>query len=321
MIAVGSGGIKPCVSANVGDQFGQGNRHLIEQVFGWFYLAINLGAAISSAITPLLLKHFGSRVAFALPGVLMFVATFVFWLGRRKYVHAPPSGVGFLREAFSRDGLRVLARLGVVYVFVSFFWCLYDQTSSAWILQAQNMDLNLFGWKPEPAQTHVLNPVLILLFVPLFTYGIYPALGRMFELTALRKISIGFFLAASAFAVSAVIEQWIVDGAKPHFVWQSLAYILMTAAEVMVSVTGLEYSYTQAPASMKSVVMACWSLTVALGNRMTVVVNQFALDAEGKSQLEGASYYWFFTGLMLVSSLLFIPTCRYYLAKPRSPAG
>ena len=44
LIAIGSGGIKPCVSANVGDQFGPMNQHLIEKVYGWFYLSINLGS-------------------------------------------------------------------------------------------------------------------------------------------------------------------------------------------------------------------------------------------------------------------------------------
>jgi len=52
LIAVGSGGIKPCASANVGDQFCESNRHLLPRVYGYFYLAINLGAFSSSLITP-----------------------------------------------------------------------------------------------------------------------------------------------------------------------------------------------------------------------------------------------------------------------------
>ena len=56
LIAIGSGGIKPCVSANVGDQFGETNGHLISKAFGWFYFAINLGAFSSTLLTPLLLE-------------------------------------------------------------------------------------------------------------------------------------------------------------------------------------------------------------------------------------------------------------------------
>src|SRR6185369_16488434 len=92
LIALGAGGIKPCVSANVGDQFGRSNQHLLERVFGWFYFSINLGAFASSVLTPLLLKEYGPHVAFGVPGVLMLLATIVFWLGRNKFVHIPPGG-------------------------------------------------------------------------------------------------------------------------------------------------------------------------------------------------------------------------------------
>ena len=57
LIAVGAGGIKPCVSAHVGDQFGQGNKHLLSRVFGWFYFSINVGAFASSLLTPILLRR------------------------------------------------------------------------------------------------------------------------------------------------------------------------------------------------------------------------------------------------------------------------
>jgi proton-dependent oligopeptide transporter, POT family len=92
LIAVGSGGIKPCVSANVGDQFTEKNKHLLEKVFNLFYFAINLGAFISSVLTPVLLDKVGPNVAFGVPGVLMFMATVIFWLGRKKFIVIPPVG-------------------------------------------------------------------------------------------------------------------------------------------------------------------------------------------------------------------------------------
>ena len=57
LIAIGSGGIKPCVSAHVGDQFGKSNGHWLTKVFGWFYISINVGAAFSTLATPLLLLY------------------------------------------------------------------------------------------------------------------------------------------------------------------------------------------------------------------------------------------------------------------------
>jgi proton-dependent oligopeptide transporter, POT family len=104
LIAIGSGGIKPCVSANVGDQFGPSNQHLISRAFGWFYFSINAGSSFSILLIPWLLQHYGSRVAFAVPGILMVVATLIFWMGRRKFVHIAPGGRTFLRDTFSREG-------------------------------------------------------------------------------------------------------------------------------------------------------------------------------------------------------------------------
>ncbi|MGD9720952.1 MAG: hypothetical protein AB7O59_02730 [Pirellulales bacterium] len=96
LIALGSGGIKPCVSANVGDQFTAANSHLVTKVFQIFYFIINYGSFFSTVLTPLLLRRFGPEVAFGVPGVLMGIATIVFWLGRDKFVHVPPKPGGKL---------------------------------------------------------------------------------------------------------------------------------------------------------------------------------------------------------------------------------
>jgi POT family proton-dependent oligopeptide transporter len=83
----------------VGDQFGSQNQHLMPRVFAWFYLAINLGAFASSLITPIYLRSFGPSVAFGIPGLLMFVATWYFWRGRNKFVHIQPGGWNTVQEA------------------------------------------------------------------------------------------------------------------------------------------------------------------------------------------------------------------------------
>ena len=91
LVALGSGGIKPCVSAFVGDQFDQSNKSLAKVVFDAFYWIINFGSFFASLLMPALLRHFGPAVAFAVPGVLMFVSTVILWLGRRLYVNVPPA--------------------------------------------------------------------------------------------------------------------------------------------------------------------------------------------------------------------------------------
>ncbi len=91
LIAFGSGGIKPLVVSFVGDQFDQHNKHLAKVVFDAFYWTINFGSFFASLLMPIFLREYGPAVAFGIPGILMFVATFVFWLGRRRYVRVPPT--------------------------------------------------------------------------------------------------------------------------------------------------------------------------------------------------------------------------------------
>src|ERR1017187_9284721 len=89
LMALGTGGIKPCVSTNVGDQFTSKNQHLIELAFSYFYLSINAGSAISIYFCPVLLKNYGRMVAFGTPAVMMFVATALLWGGRHHVAVLP----------------------------------------------------------------------------------------------------------------------------------------------------------------------------------------------------------------------------------------
>ena len=340
LIAIGAGGIKPCVSAHVGDQFGIKNQHLLPRVFSWFYFAINVGAVASSLLTPVLLtlrvegrwladllpgifasvreKAFvgGPWLAFGLPGALMFLATFIFWLGRKKFVHIPAGGLGFLKESLSPQGLWILARLSIIFLFVVPFWALFDQTGSAWVLQANHMareiPLGSFSVEILPSQIQAVNPFLILVFIPLFSYVVYPTVAKVIEPTPMRKIATGLFMAGFAFMISAWIETRIGAGQSPHIIWQVVAYIILTMAEVLVSITCLEFAYTQSPPKMKSLVMSLFLASVALGNALVFGINAaiaaFSPPADsGKPMLlDGAAYYWLFTGMMLGTAVLFL---------------
>ncbi|MBN2700985.1 MAG: POT family MFS transporter [Methylothermaceae bacterium] len=315
LIALGAGGIKPCVSAHMGDQFGATNQHLLSRAFSWFYFAINLGAFTSMLVTPYLLHHQGPAVAFAVPGILMALATLTFWSGRYQYAHIPPQGFGFIRQVLSGEGLQLLGKLSLIYLFVAMFWALFDQTGSSWVLQAQQMDRMLWGHEILPSQIQAANPLLILFLVPLFSYGIYPYLARIVKLTPLRKIAAGMFVTVIAFALSAWLQMRIDAGQAPHIAWQLLAYLILTSAEVMVSITCLEFSYTQAPNAMKSFIMAFFMMSVAVGNLFTSAVNFFIQNPDGTSKLEGAAYFWFFTATMLVTALMFLLVVRWYREK------
>ncbi|HHJ40301.1 MAG: peptide transporter [Methylothermaceae bacteria B42] len=312
LIALGAGGIKPCVSAHLGDQFGASNQPLMSRAFGWFYIAINLGAFAAMLITPYLLRHHGSSVAFAVPGVLMALATLIFWAGRYRFAHIPPGGKQFIRSVFSASGLQVLLKLSIVYLFVAMFWALFDQTGSSWVLQAEQMDRMLLGYEILPSQLQAANPLLIILLVPLFTHGLYPRVERYVTLTPMRKMAVGMFVTVLAFALAAWLQMRIDAGNTPHIAWQLLAYLILTSAEILVSITCLEFSYTQAPNAMKSFVMAFFMASVALGNLFTSAVNFFIQNPDGTTKLVGADYFWFFTLAMGITSVLFLVVVKFY---------
>lgn len=85
-----------------------------------------------------------------------------------------------------------------------------------------------------------------------------------------------------------------------NMMWLIPQYVIITAGEVMFSVTGLEFSFTQAPASMKSVLQACWLLTVAVGNILVVVIAELQF-------FEKQSYEFFlFAILMIIDMVVFM---------------
>ena len=275
LISIGSGGIKPCVSAHVGDQFGSSNKHLLTKVYQWFYFSINFGSFISTLLTPWLLEHYGPHWAFGVPGVLMAAATVVFWMGRRVFIHIPPGGKGFLKETFSWTGISAVLKLSIIFAFVAVFWALFDQTGSSWVLQAKNLNRYWLGKEWLASQIQAVNPILVLILIPLFQFVVYPAIDKVFRLTPIRKIGLGLFIMVGGFAIVAVLQERIDAGALPSISWQFLAYAVLTASEVMVSITCLEFAYTQAPKTMKSVVMAVFLASVSLGNVFTAVVNGY----------------------------------------------
>jgi POT family proton-dependent oligopeptide transporter len=296
MVAFGTGGIKPCVSTNVGDQFTAKNSHLIERAFSYFYLAINAGSSISIFFCPVLLEKYGPRLAFGMPAAMMLIAVGVFWLGRKRYVVVPPAGKAWLDEVFSKEGRALVLRLCSIYIFIACFWALWDQSNGqTFTLQAESslMDKNIgFGITLLPAQVQVVNGFFILGLVPIFTFFIYPLMGKFFTVTPLRKMGIGFFVTASSFLIVSRIEAHIQGGETVSVWWQILAYAVLSAAEVLVSITGLEFSYKQAPLKMKSFVMALFLLAVAAGNGGTALVNYLMERPLHASQVAVGTETW-----------------------------
>ncbi len=389
LIALGSGGIKPLVSAFVGDQFDQTNKAKAKLVYDAFYWTINFGSFFASLLMPIFLRNYGPSVAFGIPGVLMAIATLIFWLGREKYVHVPPSppnphsflhvvrtaltshassqsrpglavaGIGALlaigallligklgfviafvlalglliafggigtsmqlerargahpQEAI--DGVRVVLRILIVFALVTPFWSLFDQKASTWVLQGDVMS------KPDwfqPAQMQALNPLLVMLLIPFNNLVLYPALRRFgFEPTALRRMGSGIAFSGLAWIAAGAIQLYIDGGDPVSIVWQVLPYALLTFGEVLVSATGLEFAYSQAPPSMKGVIMSFWLLSVTFGNLWVLMTNAAVRNDTVTSQIastglsETAFLMFFFAGFAFVAAAAFAWYARRY---------
>jgi POT family proton-dependent oligopeptide transporter len=389
LIAVGSGGIKPLVASFVGDQFTQRNKHLAKLVFDAFYWTINFGSFFASLLMPIFLREYGAGVAFGIPGLLMLMATVVFWAGRHKYVHVPPSprnphsflrvvrsaltarlpehgrpglvlaGVGgalalgalgamgalgfvaafclalvfvlgfggagaWMQLERARgshpdeavDGVRAVLRILVVFALVTPFWSLFDQKASTWVLQADQMT------KPawfSSAQMQALNPALVMLLIPFNDLVLYPSLRRLgFEPTALLRMSTGIAFAGVAWIAAGSIQLAIDGGDALSITWQILPYVLLTFGEVLVSATGLEFAYSQAPANLKGVIMAFWLLAVTVGNLWVLLVNASVRNPTVISRIastgfsETAFLMFFFAGFALLVAAVFWLYARRY---------
>jgi POT family proton-dependent oligopeptide transporter len=338
LVTAGAGGIVPCASAFVGEQLPGAEPALLERVYGWFYWVINLGATLANLAVPVLLQRAGPAVAFAGPCLSMVAATLVFWRGSSHYVTSPPSGPkphGFVRvvaravrrlgthrpgehwldaardlhPAEAVDGAKAVFRVLGIFGAVTVFWALFDQTGSSWVIQAEKMDLQLGSWVLAPAQLQALNPFLITLLVPAMTVAVFPRLeARGLLTTPLARMRVGMIATVLAFVAAAVVQAFLDAGHAPSALWQFPQYLLLTVGEVLVSVTGLEFSYTQAPRSMRSAIMSIWFFTVFAGNLLTLSVLKLV-------DFGDAASLWFFAAVMLGATLAFGAVAR------RVPAG
>ena len=126
------------------------------------------------------------------------------------------------------------------------------------------------------------------------------------KVTPLRKIGAGFVLTALSFVIVAITQTWIDAGQTPNISWQILAFVVLTAGEVLISITGLEYAYTQSPPTMKSTIMACWLLSVTMGNVLVSVIQTNIKNGGFFAQFHGADFFWLFTGICFGTALLFM---------------
>ncbi|XP_058277393.1 solute carrier family 15 member 2 isoform X2 [Hirundo rustica] len=288
LIALGTGGIKPCVSAFGGDQFEEEHTSERSKFFSIFYLSINAGSLISTFVTPVLrgdVKCFGEdcyALAFGVPAALMVLALVVFIAGSGLYRKTPPQGnvllevckcIGFAiknrlknrsREIPKRDHwldwasekyskqligeVKMVTRVLFLFIPLPMFWALFDQQGSRWTLQATKMNADFGIYVLQPDQMQFLNPLLILVFIPIFDLGLYPLINMCkLNFTPIRKMATGMILAGLAFGLAAVIEVKINETDMPRLVPKESLIRVLNLAKNPVQVTIQDKDLFQQP--------------------------------------------------------------------------
>jgi POT family proton-dependent oligopeptide transporter len=335
LIAIGAGGIKPCVSAFIGDQFTTHEESLLTKIYGWFYWAINLGAFFGYALIPWLRDRGGYSWAFGVPGIFMALATLIFWLGTKHYVRQPPAGraggggffgvawyalrhVGerrrgqpFLDVALARydreavEGVKAVAGILMVFATMPVFWALFNQVNTTWVLQGEKMiPFTVLGYKVDGERIQSISALLVMIWVPILTIWVYPLAERLgLRPTVLRRMGTGMVLGAISFFICGWIQSRMDAGQAMNLAWQVWPYIVLEAGEVMVSATALEFAFSQAPARMKSIIMSFWLMTIAGGH---FLVAAFTNLNRRFVHAQGASEFLFYAVLMLVVAGIFV---------------
>lgn len=337
LLAMGSGVIKPNISTLMGltyDQKRPGQTKLRSDAFAMFYGAINIGAALSSFAMPWIRDRYGYATAFLFPAALMTLAFIVFASGKPFY------GVETIQRkrltpAERRERLVVLRRIFGLFVVVTFFWSIFDQSATTWTLFAKDhlaldvfnhppgtwqhslltfardrLGIDLFETSLPPDLLQTINPVLIVLLLPPITL-LWHYLARIgYDLRPTSKMLIGFVLTTITMAIMSAAGFLAADSGKVSVLWEVVAYLLITVAEICISVVGLELAFTAAPATMKSFVTACWLLTVFFANiinaQVTPLYGQTVLGVE----LSPGRYFALFALIMIPVTGAFVVMAR-----------
>lgn len=283
LLAGGSGSIKPNISTLMGLMYQkEGKSHLMSQAFSWFYMAVNIGAFATTATLPFIRDHYGYGPAFMAPTILMVVALAIFYLGKKHY---PKEDVRKMQAAPRTDAAkaedwRALGRISGLFVLIVFFWSIFDQSATTWTLFARDymtLEVNILGWATRipPDAIQAANPFLIVIMTPLFAW-IWSRTDRdeTRRLPSPHKMLFGFFLVILCMGLMSMAG-YMGAASKVSILWEVVAYVLITAAELCISVVGLQLAFEEAPERMKSMITGIWLCTVFLGNLLAGLFVQF----------------------------------------------
>ncbi len=319
LLAGGSGSIKPNISTLMGMMYEKaGKSHLLSQAFSWFYLAINLGAVSTTFTLPFIRDKYGYSVAFMAPTILMAVSLGVFFIGKKYY---PKEDIKKMRQERKIPKLRaeerkIIWRILGLFSLIVFFWSIFDQSYSTWTLFARDyMQLKIpFGIEVPPDAVQGFNPVLIVLLSPLFAWlWSKTDKSESVRLSSPKKMLIGFILVIFCMGVMSVAG-YISVNHKISILWELIAYLLITSAELCISIVGLQLAFEEAPAHMKSLITGFWLATITIGDILAGFFARIYTDI-----LPPGPYFGLMTIMIIIVTIGFYFVGRKFENKSEEP--
>jgi POT family proton-dependent oligopeptide transporter len=175
----------------------------------------------------------------------------------------------------------------------------------------------IFNFNIGAEEMQSMNPLIVMILVPLFTLGIYPYIGRL--ASPLNRMTIGMFVAASSYLIVAALQRHIENGEQLSVLWQTVPYFILTAAEVLVSTTGLEFAFREAAPEMKSIIMSFWLLAIAVGDLFIAVLTKLLSNSSGNAAVTSGRFLQY-AGLTFVVAILFSIIAAFYRYRDQAAA-
>ncbi|KAL2620278.1 hypothetical protein R1flu_000483 [Riccia fluitans] len=226
------------------------------------------------------------------------------------------------------DEWKILLSSLIVISPTAFFTALHYQISSTWVFQAREMDGHmawLGGLEIPPDEIGAIKPVFVVLIIPIFSGLVYPFMEKhVMAMTNLRKMVVAMFLVTLSFVLTGALQVVIENDLQEKQVsgidtsayanisrlWQIPQYMVISIAEVMMLIPALEWSYLEAPKSMKTVVNAVHNIYQAVGNLFIIVIVALIGEKVAKSTQD-----FVFVGLGAFGTVLMVIFSHTYVSR------
>jgi POT family proton-dependent oligopeptide transporter len=272
LIVLGTGCFKPNGYTMVGQLY-QPDDPRRDPGFTLYYMAINLGALFGPLVCAWLAAdpRYGWSYGFGAAGIAMLIGLVFYLWARRRWLYRvglpparPKAAVAVDAPLTAAERRRILA-VGIITVFVVFFWLAFEQVGSSLnIFAARRTDRMLEGWlgrlvprgEIPAAWFQAVNPFFVLLLAPLVA-GLWRRLGPRAPSTP-AKMAIGLTLLGLAYMVMVIGAAGNGGG---HLVspWVLVAfYLVYSCGELCFLPVGISFVSQTAPARVASMLMGAW---------------------------------------------------------------